>query len=153
MSSLWEESVSYSLLLLLKISSIDFKARCFRVSYLQCRFQGWKRIWSWDTLFFRDTLPICDILPASGLLHWERGFGETVSLCLLHGLMWLFYSLLWKSSSATSQVLFRIVLYIAVDLVCLWKEVSAGSSYAAILNCISHNLNFYKIKHTLSIWS
>ena len=51
-------------------------------------------------------------------------------------LMWPFYPL-WRELFrwlVFSSSLVGIVSYIAVDFVCLWEEISSGSSYATILD-------------------
>ena len=82
-------------------------------------------------------------------------FCETVFLPLLHVWMWPFCPVLWSSCSASSQVLFRENCSVwAVDLLCLWEEVSSGSSYSTILNCLGVKIflkiNTYQVKHTKS---
>ena len=56
---------------------------------------------------------------------------------------------LFSQCVGVAQLVFRvffkgIVPYVAVNLVCLWKEVSSGSSYITILNK-SPSRNFLKI--------
>lgn len=87
--------------------------------------------------FWWDPCCLCIALPAR-VGFWVR----PTSLALLPLWSWPFYPLLWRSCSASFQVLQRIVLYVAVDLECLSEIINSGSSYASILNhlCYLHLL-------------
>lgn len=70
-----------------------------------------------------------------------RLLDKSMSLPLLHFLVWSFYHLLWSRCLVSSQVLFTGNCSIcsncsncSIYLLCPWKEVSSGYSYTTILN-------------------
>lgn len=68
------------------------------------------------------------------LLH--LGVGFLARSLLLPISLWPFYPLLWSSCSVLLFFFRReLFSYVAVDLLCLWEEVSSGSPCATILNC------------------
>ena len=69
---------------------------------------------------------------------WGGVPGEAVCLPLLPFSMCLFCLLLWRCCLSSSQVLFRgkTVLHVAVNMLCLWEEVSSRSSYTTSLDSL-----------------
>lgn len=64
-----------------------------------------------------------------GFLH-----GEFFTLPLLHLAATLLHFVVGAPTSTFRSLLERVIPQVVVDLLCLWKEVSLGSSYAATLN-------------------
>ena len=82
--------------------------------------------------------PYCEIFPNCG--SWFQGWGfwqdhDSDSPTHLNVALLSFVA---EEPLASFQVFFRgIVLYVAIDLVCLWEKVSSRSSYTSILNLLS----------------
>ena len=78
------------------------------------------------------------LLSTSGIIyHFIHCFlivWSVFSVSLLIFSVWMVYSLLQKSHSASLLVIFRkVALYVAAVLMCLWEETSSRSFYSVIL--------------------
>lgn len=90
-----------------------------------CLMQGMNPCFLMTSSVFLRSLPIVDCP------MWSK----SVSLPLLPVSMWLFQAMLQIYCSSSFQVSFKnIIPYVAVDVLCLWEEVSSGFSHTVILN-------------------
>ena len=142
---------------------LAFIARCFRSSYL--RYGSWNcQMWGSDPLLLRGKLGIMSFLRIVG--HHTMGgvFSKIVSHLLLPVLIWGFLDCPLRRSLSAIVLWFlseEVFLYVAVHSVCLWEEVSSGSSYFTNLNqnfycgvlmvifCFSHSFHICFLKFIL----
>ena len=94
-------------------------------------------VWSLNPSLLKEKIWTFVIPPDCGSLQPGCGFllGET-SLCLSSPSQCCPFTLCCGGSvpPAFGFLYEGIIPYVVVDLLCLWKEVSSGSSYATILN-------------------
>lgn len=142
---------------------LAFIARCFGSSYLRCG--SWNcQMGHSDPLLLRGKLGIMSFLWIVG--HHTMGgvFSKIVSHLLLPVLIRGFLDCPLRRSLLAIVLWFlseEIFLYVAVHSVCLWEEVSSGSSYFTILNqnfycgvlmvifCFSHSFHICYLKFIL----
>lgn len=95
----------------------------------------------------KEKLRVCEFPPDCGSLYWEcSSWWDCVSASLTHFNV-AFFS--FATCVGVAQLVFwplseEIVPCAAVDTVCLWDEVSSGSSYIAVLN---HFLSLHFMFH------
>ena len=94
------------------------------------------QVWGSDPLLLREKLGVVSFLLTVGHRSRDGVFSKILSQPLLPVLMWGF--LVAHCVGVSQLVLWflseEIVLYVAVYSVCLWEEVSSGSSYFTMLN-------------------
>ena len=141
-------SISHDPLALLYISPAGFQSQMLWGSSTQCRsLRLGSPTWGSDLSLLRADLCGCDSPPTCGSPHWWCGFSldctsaPPTRLTVAYSL----YPWLQKMCSASLQVILETVIpYVVVVFVCLWEEVSSGSSCSTIWIQTLYNLPILK---------